>query len=82
MRVESRPAMSLRDLRAVGLGDILLPLCACSPVRTAIGFESTLACTSAHESGLVEASEDDVIWLDIDRRLMADSMTLAQPVRP
>jgi len=62
-------------------GLLLMCLGACSPIGMGIGAAATVADMAMQERGLVKAAGDDVIWADINRRLLDHSVALASLVQ-
>ncbi len=80
MRVESRCDWHFAVLRMALLGLVLMGATACSPIGMGIGAAATVADMAMQERGLVAAAGDDVIWTEINRRLLDHSLALAQSV--
>jgi osmotically-inducible protein OsmY len=68
---------ALTTMRRAGLGLIMISqLTGCSPVGMAIGAGATVANMAMEERGFGNAVRDDVIWTDINGRLLNNSSQL------
>jgi len=80
MHIESGCVRYILIRRAALLALVLLGAGSCSPIGMGIGAAATVADLSMQERGLIKASEDNLIWLEINRRLLDKSGSLAQAV--
>jgi osmotically-inducible protein OsmY len=68
---------AIANVFRIGIGLTLIgPLAACSPIGMAVGAGATAANMAMEERGFGNAVRDNVIWADINGRLLNDSAKL------
>jgi osmotically-inducible protein OsmY len=70
-----------RPARTISAFPLMAVLAACSPVGMAVGAAATTINLATQERGLIVAVDDNVIWLEINRRLLARDEILFRDVR-